>query len=250
MNVCAAAEQAGTAQRQRPAGRSAGRHHAAAVLRHLHGERLGRDADLQFLPVTCAASRGRADRLQLQALLLLGDDHPQHAVCRIKLGRERLLSGTDAGTDAPVVSSGIITVSLPTITYDFRDLPKVVPLTLTRNTCRVFIHLVRLRVSMLLVLPGWVASDVGVVESRVPDSLGKESFILIKHGSLRPRRETLAARWSATATSRASCRGGSDVHTHTFLASTPGSGTTSAGSRTSSKTSDNRQMKNKAQVVL
>lgn len=96
MNVCAAAGKAGTAQRQRPAGRSAGRHHAAAVLRHLHGERLGRDADLQLLPVTCAASRGRADRLQLQALLLLGDDHPQHAVCRIKPGRERLLSGTGA----------------------------------------------------------------------------------------------------------------------------------------------------------
>lgn len=94
--VCAAAEPAGAAQRQRPAGHAAGRRHAAADLRHLHGERLGRDADLQFLPVTCAASRGRADRPQLQAILLLGDDHPQHAVCRIELGRERLLPGTEA----------------------------------------------------------------------------------------------------------------------------------------------------------
>lgn len=96
VNVCVAAEHAGAAQRQRPAGCSAGRHHSATVLWYLHGERLGRDADLQFLPVTCAASRGRADHLQLLALLLLGDDLHQHAVCWITFGWERLLSGVAA----------------------------------------------------------------------------------------------------------------------------------------------------------
>lgn len=48
-------------------------------------------------------------------------------------------------------------------------------------------------------------------------------------------RETLGGRWSATAASRASCHGGSDVHTRTSLESTPKSGTTSAGSTRSSK---------------
>lgn len=61
----------------------------------MHCERLGRDADLQLLPVPRAARRGRAGDLQLQALLLLGDGHRQHAVCRITTGWKRLLPGTD-----------------------------------------------------------------------------------------------------------------------------------------------------------
>lgn len=37
-----------------------------------------------------------------------------------------------------------------------------------------------------MLLGGWVASDVGVVSPRVPDSSVNELFIQIKHGSLRP----------------------------------------------------------------
>lgn len=233
MNVCAAAEPASTAQRQRPAGRSARRHHAAAVLRHLHGERLGRDADLQLLPVTCAASRGRADRLQLQALLLLGDDHPQHAVCRITLGRERLLSGTDA-------FCGYLRCNYSVITY---SVTKCVRFYRSAQSCSLEQHWHRTDVEFL-----FIYSQMCMLACCSCCCASEE--VGLKHGSLRPLRETLAGRWFATATSRASCRGGSDVHTRTSLESTPESGTTSAGSRTSSKTNENGQMRNKGQVFL
>lgn len=62
MNACVAAGAAQPARCHRP----------AAVLRD---ERLGRDADLQLQPVACAVRRRRADRLQLQTVLLLGDGH-------------------------------------------------------------------------------------------------------------------------------------------------------------------------------
>lgn len=92
--VCVPAEQAGDAQRQRPASCSAWLQHSSTFVWHLHSERLGRDTGLQSLPVPCATCCGRENTSVLQILLLL-DDHLKHAVCRISAGWQRLLPGTD-----------------------------------------------------------------------------------------------------------------------------------------------------------